>query len=98
VGPTCDTQQLAVFLCATALVLVQLAPDQVNGWQNASPTSTLLARHKIKAANTTVTPRTVQASSHPTLLQEQLLTLTVVLLYSECLFWYIEQYLGPSTG
>jgi hypothetical protein len=71
VRPTCDTQQLAIFLCVTALVLVQLAPYQVNGWQNAPPTSTLLARHKVKAADTTVTPRTVQAPFHPTFLQEQ---------------------------
>ena len=50
VGPTCNTQQLAIFLYATALLLVQLAPYQVNGWQKAPPTSTLLARHKTKAA------------------------------------------------
>ena len=85
VGPTCNTQQLAIFLCATALVLVQLAPYQVNGWQNAPSTSTLLARHKIKATNTTVTLRTVQAPFHPTLLQEQqqLPALTTVLFHSE---------------
>lgn len=83
VGPTCNTQQLAIFLCATALVLVQLAPYQVNSWQNALPTSTLLARHKIKAADTTVTPWTVQAPLHPTLLQEQQFpALTIVLFHS----------------
>ena len=83
VGPTCNTQQFAIFLCATALVMVQLAPYQVNGWQNAPPTCTLLARHKIKAANTTVTPWTVQAPFHPTLLQGQLPALTIVLFHSE---------------
>jgi hypothetical protein len=83
VGPTCNTQQLAIILCATALVLVQLAPYQVNGWQNALPTSTLLARHKIKAADTTVTPWTVQATFHPTLLQEQPPASTIVLCNSE---------------
>jgi hypothetical protein len=90
VGPTCNTQQLAIFLCTTALVLVQLAPYQMNGWQNAPPTSTLLARHKIKAANTNVTLRTVQAPFHPTLLQEQQLpALTIVLFHSEYSFFGI---------
>jgi hypothetical protein len=82
--------QLAIFLCASALVLVQLASYQVNGWQNAPPTGTLLARHKIKAANTTVTPWTVQAPFHPTLLEEQQLpALTIVLFHSKYSFFGI---------
>jgi hypothetical protein len=69
-------------------VLVQLAPYQVNGWQNTPPTSTLLARHKIKAADTTVTLRTVQAPFNPTLLQEQQLpAVTIVLFHSEYSFF-----------
>ena len=90
VRPTSNIQQLAIFLCTTALVLVQLAPYQVNGWQNAPPTSTLLAWHKIKAADTTVTPWTVQTPFHPTLLQEQQLpALIIVLFHSEYSFFGI---------
>jgi len=91
VQPTCNTQQLAIFLCTTALVLVQLAPYQVNGWQNAPPTSTLLARHKIKAADTAVTLRTMQAPFQPTLLQEQqqLPALTIALFQPEYSFFGI---------
>jgi len=71
-------------------VLVKLAPYQVNGWQNTLPTSTLLARHKIKAADTTVTLWTVQAPFQPTLLQEQQLpALTTVLSHSEYSFFGI---------
>ena len=90
VGTTWNKQQLAIFLCATALMLVQLAPDKVNGWQNTQPTSTLLAWHKIKATNTTVTPRTAQAPFHPTILQvQQLPAWTIVLFHSEYLFFGI---------